>query len=44
MLTTAFGKSTLSQKNVCKWYKLFTEGQEDVNDSPSWMPQQVNNQ
>ena len=32
MLTTAFEKSTLSQKNVHKWYKLFTEGREDVND------------
>ena len=32
MLTTAFSKSTLSQKNVYKWYKLFREGREDVND------------
>ena len=34
-LTTAFGKSTLSQKNVHKWYKLFTEDREDVNDEAS---------
>jgi len=32
MLTAAFGESTLSKKNVYKWYKLFTEGREDVND------------
>ena len=32
VLTTAFGNSTLSQKNVYKWYKLFTEGREDVDD------------
>lgn len=32
MLTVAFGESTLSKKNVYKWYKLFTEGREDVND------------
>ena len=32
MLTVAYGKSALSQKNVYKWYKLFTEGREVVND------------
>lgn len=32
MLTVAFGESTLSKKCVYKWYKLFTEGREDVND------------
>ncbi len=32
MLTVACGESTLSKKNVYKWYKLFTEGREDVND------------
>ena len=32
MLTAAFGESTLSKKNVYKWYKLFTERREDVND------------
>ena len=32
MLTVAFGESTLSKKSVYKWYKLFTEGREDVND------------
>ena len=32
MLTMAFGESTLSKKNVYKWYKLFTEDREDVNN------------
>lgn len=32
MLRVAYGESTLCQKNVYKWYKLFTEGREDVND------------
>ncbi|XP_025271347.1 protein GVQW3 [Camponotus floridanus] len=32
MLTAAFGEFTLSKKNVYKWYKLFTESREDVND------------
>jgi len=32
MLTASFDESTLSKKNVYKWYKLFTEGREDVND------------
>jgi hypothetical protein len=32
MLTTVFSKSTVNQKNVYKLYKLFIEGQEDVND------------
>lgn len=32
MLKVAYGESTLSQKNIYKWYKLFTEGREDVND------------
>jgi hypothetical protein len=34
MLTIAFSKSTLSEKNVYKWYKLFTEGREDVRTKP----------
>ncbi|KYN10054.1 hypothetical protein ALC57_17743, partial [Trachymyrmex cornetzi] len=34
MLTVAYGESTLSKKNVYKWYKLFQEGRENVNDEP----------
>ncbi|KYN23197.1 Insulin-like growth factor-binding protein complex acid labile subunit [Trachymyrmex cornetzi] len=34
MLTVAYGGSTLSKKNVYKWYKLFQEGRENVNDEP----------
>ncbi|XP_029174521.1 uncharacterized protein LOC114943111 [Nylanderia fulva] len=34
MLTVAYGESTLSKKNVYKWYKLFQEGLENVNDEP----------
>ena len=34
MLTVAYGESTLSKKNVYKWYKLFQEGREDTNDEP----------
>ena len=34
MLTAAFGEFTLNKKNVYKWYKLFTEGREDVNARP----------
>ena len=32
MLKVAYDKCTVSQKSVYKWYKLFTEGQEEVND------------
>ncbi|KYN30749.1 hypothetical protein ALC56_14951 [Trachymyrmex septentrionalis] len=32
MLTVAYGESTLSKKSVYKWYKLFQEGRENVND------------
>ena len=32
MLKVAYGKCTVSQKSVYKWYKLFTEGREEVND------------
>ena len=28
----AYGECIVSQKSVCKWYKLFTEGREEVND------------
>ncbi|KYN41646.1 hypothetical protein ALC56_03947 [Trachymyrmex septentrionalis] len=34
MLTVAYGESTLKKKNVYKWYKLFQEGRENVNDEP----------
>ena len=34
MLTIAYGESTLSKKNVYKWYKLFQEGRENVEDEP----------
>lgn len=32
MLRVAYGDCTLSQKNVYRWYKLFKEGRENVND------------
>ena len=32
MLRKAFGNSTMSQKNVYKWYKVFKEGRERVDD------------
>ncbi|XP_011859147.1 PREDICTED: putative uncharacterized protein FLJ37770 [Vollenhovia emeryi] len=32
MLTVAYGEATLSQSNVYRWYKMFSEGREDVND------------
>ena len=32
MLKVAYGECTVSQKCVYKWYKLFTEGREEVND------------
>ncbi|UYV84814.1 hypothetical protein LAZ67_X003595 [Cordylochernes scorpioides] len=32
MLTVAYGESTLDRSNVYRWYKIFTEGREDVND------------
>ena len=32
MLKVAYGDCTVSQKSVYKWYKLFTEGREEVND------------
>ena len=34
MLTVAYGESALSTKNVYKWYKLFQDGREDVDDEP----------
>ncbi|UYV63879.1 hypothetical protein LAZ67_2005879 [Cordylochernes scorpioides] len=32
MLTVAYGEATLDRSNVYRWYKMFSEGQEDVND------------
>ena len=32
MLKVAYGECTVSQKSVYEWYKLFTEGREEVND------------
>ena len=32
MLKVAYGECTVSRKSVYKWYKLFTEGREEVND------------
>ena len=38
MLKVAYGECTVSQKSIYKWYKLFTEGREGVNDDtcPGW--------
>ncbi|UYV79141.1 hypothetical protein LAZ67_17001224 [Cordylochernes scorpioides] len=32
MLTVAYGEATLDRSNVYWWYKMFSEGREDVND------------
>ncbi|XP_011701752.1 PREDICTED: putative uncharacterized protein FLJ37770 [Wasmannia auropunctata] len=32
MLTKAYGEATLDRSNVYRWYKMFSEGREDVND------------
>lgn len=32
MLTVAYGEATLDQSNVYRWYKMFSEGRENVND------------
>ena len=32
MLKVAYDEYTVSQKSVYKWYKLFTEVREEVND------------
>ena len=32
MLTVASGEATLDRSNGYRWYKMFTEGREDVND------------
>ena len=32
VLQNAFGDLSMSQKNVCKWYKNFKEGRERVDD------------
>ncbi|UYV84186.1 hypothetical protein LAZ67_X001468 [Cordylochernes scorpioides] len=32
MLTVAYGEATLDRSNVYRWYKMYSEGREDVND------------
>ncbi|UYV76060.1 hypothetical protein LAZ67_13002356, partial [Cordylochernes scorpioides] len=32
MLTVAYGEANLDRSNVYRWYKMFSEGREDVND------------
>ena len=32
MLTVAYGEASLDRSNVYRWYKMFSEGREDVND------------
>ncbi|UYV83119.1 hypothetical protein LAZ67_22002270 [Cordylochernes scorpioides] len=32
MLTVAYGEATLDRSNVYRWYKMFSEGREDVSD------------
>ncbi|UYV69459.1 hypothetical protein LAZ67_6003662 [Cordylochernes scorpioides] len=32
MLTVAYGEATLDRSNIYQWYKMFSEGREDVND------------
>ncbi|KAG5320973.1 SETMR methyltransferase, partial [Acromyrmex heyeri] len=32
MLTVAYGEATLDRSNVYRWYKMFSEDREDVND------------
>ncbi|UYV60688.1 hypothetical protein LAZ67_1001909 [Cordylochernes scorpioides] len=32
MLIVAYGEATLDRSNVYRWYKMFSEGREDVND------------
>ena len=32
MLTEAYGDTTLDRSNVYRWYNMFSEGPEDVND------------
>ncbi|KAG5312063.1 GVQW3 protein, partial [Pseudoatta argentina] len=32
MLTVACGEATLDRSNIYRWYKMFSEGREDVND------------
>ncbi|KAK5649140.1 hypothetical protein RI129_004032 [Pyrocoelia pectoralis] len=32
MLTVAYGEAILGQSNVYRWYKMFSEGREDLNN------------
>ncbi|UYV64164.1 hypothetical protein LAZ67_2006834 [Cordylochernes scorpioides] len=38
MLTVAYGEATLDRSNVYRWYKIFSEGREDVNDERAGRP------
>ncbi|KAG5310829.1 GVQW3 protein, partial [Acromyrmex insinuator] len=37
MLTVAYGETTLDRSNVYRWYKMFSEGREDVNDEERYL-------
>ncbi|UYV62577.1 hypothetical protein LAZ67_2001146 [Cordylochernes scorpioides] len=44
MLTVAYGEATLDRSNVYRWYKMFSESREDVNDEESaGTPEHFNN-
>ena len=32
ILTVTYGEATFDRSNVYRWYKMFSEGREDVND------------
>ena len=32
MLTVAYGQATLDKSNVYRWYKMFSEGREEMSD------------
>ena len=32
MLTVAYGEATLERRSVYRWYKIFSDGREDLND------------
>ncbi|UYV77384.1 hypothetical protein LAZ67_15000806 [Cordylochernes scorpioides] len=36
MLTVAYGEATLDRSNVYRWYNMFSEGREDVNDEEQY--------
>ncbi|UYV65550.1 hypothetical protein LAZ67_3004670 [Cordylochernes scorpioides] len=44
MLTVAYGEATLDRSNIYRWYKMFSEGREDVNDEErARRPEHFNN-